>query len=342
MDNFPIGVVYALVGNILNSFGIQLQRLTHIRNKDNVPYLKIPMWWAGLLCMALGELGIMMAYGEAPAAIVAVMGSVSVILNAFMSWYLLGEKSSYSTIIGVLYAACGTTMVIFTAPSSQFHNDQIYENIVSWKGFGVLVAIVTASAYIANPLGLSIAISSEYARKYVVFYCLICSLIEGVSVVSSKAISIAVTQTSSGNAFMFTDHATCWLTYVLILAEIVSNILQVKYLNTALMHFHATMVVPVYYILFTFTSIIIGMIMFDETTFDPFAIKLVIFIAGVILAFMGVVLINKRQIETDNTEEESATSSERGLTDVRVSLVFTNEPTNNAYMGDLLNTETMQ
>ena len=91
-----VGVAYALSGNLLNSVGIQLQRLTHMQNKDNVPYLKLPLWWLGLACMAAGEAGIVMAYGEAPASIVAVLGSVSVISNTLMSWLLLKEIINYA------------------------------------------------------------------------------------------------------------------------------------------------------------------------------------------------------------------------------------------------------
>ena len=256
-----VGVLYALSGNLLNSVGIQLQRLTHMQNKDNVPYLKLPLWWLGLACMAAGEAGIVMAYGEAPASIVAVLGSVSVISNTLMSWLLLKEIINYVTVIGILYAVSGTALVIFDAPVSSFPTDQVYDSIVSWKGLGLLLAIVITSAYIANPFELSIAISAKYARKSVICYCLVCSLIEGVSVASSKTISIAITQAASGNPFMFTDGSVCWLTYVLIVAEIISNILQVKYLNSALIHFNASVVVPVYYILFTLVSVVIGMVL---------------------------------------------------------------------------------
>ena len=318
-----VGVLYALSGNLLNSVGIQLQRLTHMQNKDKVPYLKLPLWWLGLACMAAGEAGIVMAYGEAPASIVAVLGSVSVISNTLMSWLLLKEIINYVTVIGILYAVSGTALVIFDAPVSSFPNDQVYDSIVSWKGLGLLLAIVITSAYIANPFELSIAISAKYARKSVICYCLVCSLIEGVSVASSKTISIAITQAASGNPFMFTDGSVCWLTYVLIVAEIISNILQVKYLNSALIHFNASVVVPVYYILFTLVSVVIGMVLFDETTFDPLVLKVILFIAGVILACGGVFLINKQRVEPADTDTPEL-AHEFNTPEIRSSLVFVN------------------
>jgi hypothetical protein len=110
---------------------------------------------------------------------------------------------------------------------------------------------------------------------------------------------------------------------VLIVAEIISNILQVKYLNSALIHFNASVVVPVYYILFTLVSVVIGMVLFDETTFDPLVLKVILFTSGVILACGGVFLINKQRVEpTDTDTPEHA--HEFNTPEIRSSLVFVN------------------
>ena len=314
-----VGIAYTFVGNVLISVGFQLQKLTHMSNDSH--YIKSPIWWAGLLSMALGEVGNLMAYATAPASLVALMGAVSVISNTLLSRVFLKEIMTYACLFGVMCALCGTVLVVLNTPTSNDPNDLIYERIVSWKGLGFLVAFTIASAYIANPLNLSVAVSTESAERHVVCYCMVCSLLEGFSVVSSKGVSIAVNQAAAGDNSMFTSFSTAWLTYVLIIVEIASNILQVAYLQKALEHFNVSTVVPVYYILFTFVSIAVGMVMFDETTFDPLVRCLVLFVVGVLLAFAGVIVVNNERVE-DGETERTGLESEFGSGSVRANLVF--------------------
>jgi hypothetical protein len=73
---------------------------------------------------------------------------------------------------------------------------------------------------------------------------------------------------------------------------IVSTFTQVAYFNLALMHFGASTVVPVYFVMHTLTSVAAGMVVFEETAFDPIVRKAVLFTLGLLLAFIGVYLSN--------------------------------------------------
>ena len=123
---------------------------------------------------------------------------------------------------------------------------------------------------------------------------MICSLLGVITVASAKGIAIAIEQTVGGDGFMFTDGKTAWLTYVLIMSVIASNVLQLYFLNVALIHFQASLVVPVYYILFTSASIATGMILFHETVFEPLIRSVILFTVGVLMAFAGVYLVDRQ------------------------------------------------
>ena len=64
---------------------LAITKLAHNRNWDAVekrgrkPYTKLPLWWLGITLTAGGELGNLFAYGFAPAAVVAPVGSVGVL-----------------------------------------------------------------------------------------------------------------------------------------------------------------------------------------------------------------------------------------------------------------------
>ena len=286
-----IGVACSLVGNILNSISYQLQRYVHVNNVDGVSYIRFPLWWAGLACMIAGEIGNFIAYGMVSASMISPLGAVAVILNAILSRVFLKEKMSFTCMLGVAAALVGTVLIVLNTPTSNSKRD-MYDLIVSWQGLGLLIAVSLGTAYIANPLNLHIAISREFANTQVVCYCALCSLWGVITVTSSKCVSTAIDQATAGDNAMFTDARISWLAFLLIFGLMAATVLQVIYLNTALMHFGSSVVVPVYYVMFTSVSISTGMVLFDETSFDPLVRGVLLFITGVGLAFFGVYLIN--------------------------------------------------
>jgi drug/metabolite transporter (DMT)-like permease len=286
MVEWWVGVLCCVVGNLLNSISFQLQRYAHVHNEQNASYLTLPLWWTGLLCMVLGETGNFVAYGIAPAALVAPMGAIAVVSNAVLSRIILKETGSYTNYAGVLCALAGTILIILNAPTK--HGDApIYNDIVSWQGLLFWLLVTKGVILIANPFDASYAISENYSNQHVLCYCAVCSLAGSVTVVSAKVVSTAFAQAIAGNgSSMLTDSNIAWLTYLLLCCMILSAINQVAYLNHALMHFGASTVVPVYFVMFTLLSVAVAMLLFKETVFTPQ--KAGLFATGLALACMGV------------------------------------------------------
>ena len=294
------GVLCAIVGNIINSLGFLLNRHVHVNSIENVSVLKLPLWWLATLCLVMGELGNLAAYGLAPASVVSPLGAVTVVSNAVLSRLFLKEVMSYRGVAGVACALFGAVLVVVDTPVSA-DDTCIYDCIVSYEGLAMLLIVLIGCFVLANPLNLWGLVSREYANTHVVLYCMICSLLGVITVASAKGIAIAIEQTVGGDDFMFTDGKTAWLTVVLIVSVIASNVLQLYFLNVALIHFQASLVVPVYYILFTSASIATGMILFHETVFEPLIRCVILFVVGVLMAFAGVYLVDKQSISQHQT-----------------------------------------
>ena len=58
-------------------------------------------WWLGMVLMSLGEVGNFMAYGFAPASLVAPLGSVAVIANTIIASVFLHEPLTMPSMMGV-------------------------------------------------------------------------------------------------------------------------------------------------------------------------------------------------------------------------------------------------
>ena len=278
--------------------------------------------------MAGGEVGNFLAYGMAPASLVSPLGAVTgilhidfairiaitlclaVISNAVLSRIFLKEHISWVGIAGVLCALCGAVLIALNAPTAEAGATEsgdargktppervIYDSLITWRTFVYVIVVLLGASFIANPFKLSFAISEEFAKKQVICYCFLCGLMGAITVMSSKGISTAINEGLSGKAAMFVEGDICWLTYALILSAAGSIVLQMKYLNEALMNFGSSLVVPVYYIVFTSITISAGMVVFLEISFDPVVRSVLLFVAGLLLAFFGVYLINSQKVE---------------------------------------------
>jgi len=233
-----------------------------------------------------------------------------VVFNAILSRLVLKEEDiSWKGVAGIGLALGGSVLIVMNTPSSQSqdkdnhdqHSRFVYDHLISWRSFAYLTVVLVMSLFIANPCSVEWGITDDYAKKHVIWYCVLCGLIGAITVISSKAISTALHMAFAGHPAMFSQPDICWLTYVLFITLGGSVVLQIKFLNMAMMNFGSNLVVPTFYIAFTCLSISAGMVVFLEISFSPFVTSLVLFCTGLILAFIGVYLIGRETTASSTT-----------------------------------------
>jgi magnesium transporter len=243
-STITVGIILAIVGNVLISLSFQITKLAHNKNQESqVSYLKLPLWWVSVLTMAGGEVGNFLAYGYAPATIVSPLGAVSVIFNAILSKFFLHEANTWSQYLGVVFALGGSVGVVLGAPyscevevtvDSLLHLLQQPLSIV----FFVCVVCITGS--------LGVFGKKTWMEEHVLGYTLICGLLGAITVMSSKGVSTGFRDAFAGDPVWFRS----WLVYVLILAMLGSIFFQMKYLNMAMIAFGSSQVLFQCFLLF--------------------------------------------------------------------------------------------
>eukprot|EP00290_Baffinella_frigidus_P022656 CAMPEP_0180252882 /NCGR_PEP_ID=MMETSP0987-20121128/39288_1 /TAXON_ID=697907 /ORGANISM="non described non described, Strain CCMP2293" /LENGTH=1010 /DNA_ID=CAMNT_0022221681 /DNA_START=65 /DNA_END=3095 /DNA_ORIENTATION=+ len=314
-----------------SSISFQVTKLAHMRNTENQPFTKIPMWWLGLLLMIGGEVGNFFAYGWAPATVVSPLGAVAVAANCVLARIVLKEALTLRNLIGVFFAILGATAIAFTAPTSillenrpsnstanatlsnstnsslstveqSVSGEYIYESLVSWRAAGFLFGVLVAAAYLGNPFKWKHAISAELRDKYVICNVMMCGLLGAITVMSAKGVATAFTQMVNGDYVLWVgQHA--WLTWILIISAVGSIVGQVQFLNRAMMGFGASEVVPVYFVIFTITTVTAGMVLYLEVNFGDWW-RALFFVIGIVATFFGVYLINQRTAKEEDKEED--------------------------------------
>ncbi|GJM88634.1 hypothetical protein PR202_ga04719 [Eleusine coracana subsp. coracana] len=247
-------------------------------------YLLEPLWWAGMITMIVGEIANFAAYAFAPAILVTPLGALSIIISAVLAHVMLREKLHIFGILGCILCVVGsTTIVLHAPPERQIESVAEVWDLATEPAFLLFAAIVLAAAFV-----LIFRFVPQYGQTHIMVYIGVCSLVGSLSVMSVKALGIALKLTFSGiNQLVYVQ------TWVFLLVVVSCIVTQMNYLNKALDTFNTAVVSPIYYTMFTSLTILASVIMFKVphqiypcdflNTLTRMVIALKLFLLGLLL-----------------------------------------------------------
>ncbi|KAL8060235.1 hypothetical protein ABFX02_02G011700 [Erythranthe guttata] len=218
-------------------------------------YLLEPLWWAGMITMIVGEIANFVAYIYAPAVLVTPLGALSIIVSAVLAHFMLKERLRLMGVLGCVSCIVGSVVIVLHAPQEQTPSSvQEVWDLASQPAF---LAYVAATLSIVAALMLHF--EPLYGQTNILVYLGICSLMGALTVMSIKAIGIAIKLTLEGvNQFGYAQ------TWFFVSVTVICVITQLNYLNKALDTFNAAIVSPIYYVMFTTLTITASAIMFKD------------------------------------------------------------------------------
>ncbi|KAK9837234.1 hypothetical protein WJX81_000514 [Elliptochloris bilobata] len=223
-------------------------------------YLAEPLWWAGMLTMVVGEVANFAAYAFAPAILVTPLGALSIIVSAVLAHWLLNERLNIFCVLGCVLCIVGSVTIVLHAPEERPITSLLQVWRLAQQPAFLLYSVLVTSAIVY----LIWHVAPVHGNSSIFVYIGICSLIGSLSVMSVKALGIAVKLTFQGqNQFWHAE------TYYCILIVAVCVLTQINYLNKALDVFNTAIVSPIYYVMFTVATITASCIMFQEPQTGP-------------------------------------------------------------------------
>ena len=190
------GVTLALVSSIfigasfiIKKKGLMAAGQTGLRaSAGGHSYLLQPLWWFGMLTMIGGEFANLAAYAYAPAIVVTPLGASTIIISALLANFFLGETMHACGVFACCLTVCGSAVLVSYAPNEA--------PISSVEEIWQLATQPQFLIYCACVVGLALLLmyrcAPKYGRTHLLVYVLICSLIGSLSVVSCKALGIAL------------------------------------------------------------------------------------------------------------------------------------------------------
>ncbi|XP_010429006.1 PREDICTED: probable magnesium transporter NIPA6 isoform X2 [Camelina sativa] len=249
-----------------------------------------------MVTMIVGEAANFVAYIYAPAVLVTPLGALSIIISAVLAHFLLKEKLKKMGVLGCVSCIVGSVVIVIHAPKEQTPNsvEEIW-NLATQPAFLIYVAITMSIV-----LALILHFEPLCGQTNILVYIGICSLMGALTVMSIKAIGIAIKLTMEGVSQI--GYPQTWL-FAMVAGTCV--VTQLIYLNKALDTFNAAIVSPVYYVMFTTLTIVASAIMFKDWSGQD-AASIASELCGFITVLTGTMILHGTR-----EEEQQQASSEQ-------------------------------
>ncbi|XP_051144500.1 probable magnesium transporter NIPA6 isoform X3 [Andrographis paniculata] len=252
-----------------------------------------------MITMIVGEIANFVAYIFAPAVLVTPLGALSIIISAVLAHFMLSERLRRMGILGCVSCIVGSVEIIVHAPQERIPSS-VHEvwNLATQPEFLIYVIATLSVVFV-----LMLHFEPLYGQTNVLVYLGICSLMGALTVMSIKAIGIAIKLTLEGiNQFGYAQ------TWFFLSVSVICVITQLNYLNKALDTFNAAIVSPIYYVMFTTLTIVASTIMFKEWSGQNVS-SITSEICGFITVISGTIILH-----TTRDEESPATTGSRSMT----------------------------
>uniref|UniRef100_A0A2P2JTT2 Probable magnesium transporter n=1 Tax=Rhizophora mucronata TaxID=61149 RepID=A0A2P2JTT2_RHIMU len=261
-----------------------------------------------MIAMIVGEIANFAAYAFAPAILVTPLGALSIIFSAVLAHFILEEKLHVFGVLGCVLCVVGSISIVLHAPQERnIHSVKEVWHLATEPGFLVYTAVVVITVAV-----LIFRYAPRYGQTHLIVYVGICSLMGSLTVMSVKAVGIALKLTFSGtNQFIYFQ---TWL-FTIIVAF--CCLLQINYLNKALDTFNTAVISPVYYVMFTTLTIFASVIMFKDWDSQN-ASQIVTELCGFITILAGTFLLHRTKdmgsspISASNSPASSRSNSRTG------------------------------
>lgn len=299
-----LGVTIAVLASFLSTFGINLQKYSHMQNLRlpevlQKPYYQQFLWCCGMCLLGASAVCDFVALAFVAQSLIAPLGALSLTANILVAPCFLKESISREDLVATVVTTIGCVISVAAANhqgTTYTFNEllEFFETITYLCFFTLCVCAMALINRIIEKMEHEVGWEELGARYLPVLYPIIGGTAGSFSVTFAKAFVELVKATIYGdNEFLAPGP------YIVTVFLIFFSVLQVHYLNKGLEEYPALTVIPVYQTCWILGCAAGGVVYFQE--FKGFKLKDgFLFTLGLAITLLGVVLLsNKSHNDTE-------------------------------------------
>ena len=272
-----IGISAALFSSLLTGTAFVMQKHAIDVNISLHESRKITLskrWWFAVFINVVGELFNLVAYSFASPEVITPLGALSVVVAAILSHFWLKEQITTHGKIACLLCLLGSSLIVLHAPQTK--------TVYSINEFVSLAAQTKFVVYFVLLMSIVVVcLILTYKRPSIT------SIITVAAIAASLSVCM-VTAVSQGIIAFLSDQADfSFVLFIFTGITIGTLITSLYYFNYALAKYNASQIIPIYYVLFTFYTLLTSSLLWgfetDLITAATIVISFLILTCGVFL-----------------------------------------------------------
>jgi len=303
-----IGVVICVTASILSTFGIHLQKFSHVQDAKlplgkQRPYGRRFLWWAGFFLTLFASIGDLVALAFAAQSLIAPLAGLSLVFNVLMAPCFLKEKVTNRDIYGTLMILMGCTVAVtFSTHEETSYTftelmDMTAFDPVFITYFAINVGVMLVSFVILNRVQAERLDDSDWyhAHKelHPITIALIAGMAGGLAVTFAKGAAELVKSEIAGENILGHHYLAAPFCVVMLICFV---LVQLHYLNVGLSAFDTLFIFPIYQAIWIIFTALGGIITYKE--FRGFLLwNYILFPFGVLITLVGLWVISGRKTQ---------------------------------------------
>ncbi|CAJ0768393.1 24682_t:CDS:2, partial [Entrophospora sp. SA101] len=312
--NFVVAVIIAISTSFIQSLGLTIQRKSHVLNESTSRELRRsacrrPLWHLGFGTYIISNIiGSVFSIGYLPIIILAPLGAVTLVFNAFFAKLILGDVFTKQSLIGTLFILIGAVMIaLFGVVNDSTHSLEdlielykrpafiVYFSIVEFVVI-ILLSLNKYGEYILDKIlrneqdpifGWSM---KKFQTHLGISYGCVGGMISSQSLLFAKSgIELLVlTIIYQDNQF------NQLLSWVIVIILVITSLLQLYYLNKGLRLCDTVILIPLSFCSYNLSTIFNGLVYYDQWSCLHWW-QLFLVVVGICILLCGVLILSWRK-----------------------------------------------
>ncbi|EPR80014.1 hypothetical protein SLOPH_2238 [Spraguea lophii 42_110] len=332
-DKWILGVLLSVSGNLMINLGVNFQKKSYRVDTMVVFGFTISTFSFGMFIYIFGKFFGFFSYVYGNQSLLASLSGVGLLFNSVFAPLINNETFTWKDFAGIICILTGSAIIV----KNSGHSTHVYtlcellklyesRNTIVWFSFLILLIILlffllknfeinsdwrlSDDFFMFLKRDIHYEESNLFRYSMLLFYDVLAATIASFSSLFAKSFGEMLDQTVKGENQFLTG-----ITYIFLTLIVICTVLQIYWINRALRHYDALIVVPIFHMTWTLLSITTAGIYFHD--FENFtANQYQGFITGIIIIFSGSCflagrIMNKDVVEVEEVEIERSIISKK-------------------------------